>query len=101
MVHPDALEGALVAARQVGIPFDRVIPLDTIRGPRSSAVAPDLHRLIAYGLSHPPNFVERRLRHGEGKTKVAFLSFSSGTTGKPKVGAIYCEFSNGLMYYHR
>jgi 4-coumarate--CoA ligase len=86
IVHPDALEGALVAAQQVGIPFDRVIPLDTIRGPRSSTVAPDLHQLISYGLAHPPNFVERRLRPGEGKTKIAFLSFSSGTTGKPKVG---------------
>jgi len=101
IVHPDALEGALVAARQVGIPFDRVVPLDTIRGPRSSAVAPDLHRLIAYGLAHPPIFVERRLKPGEGKTKVAFLSFSSGTTGKPKVGAICSGISYGLMYYHR
>jgi 4-coumarate--CoA ligase len=101
IVHPDALEGALVAAEQVGIPLDRVVPLDTISGPRSSTVAPDLHRLIAYGLAYPPNFVERRLRPGEGKTKVAFLSFSSGTTGKPKVGAIYSRISNGLMYYDR
>ena len=101
IIHPDALEGALVAARQVGIPFDRIIPLDTIRGPRSSTVAPDVHRLISYGLAHPPNFVERRLRPGEGKTKVAFLSFSSGTTGKPKVSAIYSAISRGLMYYNR
>jgi len=99
-VHPDALEGALVAAQQVGIPFDRIIPLDTLRGPRSSAVAPDMHQLIAYGLAHPPSFVERRLRPGEGKTKVAFLSFSSGTTGKPKVGAIYSVTSIGLICYH-
>jgi acyl-CoA synthetase (AMP-forming)/AMP-acid ligase II len=101
IVHPDALEGALVAAQQVGIPFDRVVPLDTIRGPRSSTVAPDLHQLIAYGLAHPPNFVERRLRPGEGKTKVAFLSFSSGTTGKPKVRTIDPATSNKLMYYYR
>jgi 4-coumarate--CoA ligase len=101
IVHPNALEGALVAARQVGIPFDRVVPLDAIRGPRSSTVAPDLDQLIAYGLAHPPNFVERQLRPGEGKTKVAFLSFSSGTTGKPKVGALYSRICNGLMYYHR
>lgn len=32
-----------------------------------------------------PAFVERRLAKGEAKTKVAFLSFSSGTTGRPKV----------------
>jgi 4-coumarate--CoA ligase len=97
IVHPDALESALVAAQQVGIPFDRVVPLDAVRGPRSSSVAPDLHQLVAYGLAHPPNFVERRLRPGEGKTKVAFLSFSSGTTGKPKVGTIYSAASNRLM----
>jgi 4-coumarate--CoA ligase len=101
IVQPDALEGALVAARQVGIPFDRVVPLDTIRGPRSSTVAPDLHRLISYGLAHRPNFVERRLRPGEGKTKVAFLSFSSGTTGKPKVSTIYSGINNELIYFHR
>ena len=95
IVHPDALEGAVAAARQVGIPFDRVIPLDAIHGQRSSTVAPDLHQLIAYGLAHPPHFVERRLRPGEGKTKVAFLSFSSGTTGKPKVGTFYSGISNG------
>ena len=100
IVHPDALESALVAAQQVGIPFDRVIPLDTIRGPRSSVVAPDLHQLITYGLAHPPNFVERRLRPGEGKTKVAFLSFSSGTTGKPKVGTICSVTDNRLTYYY-
>ncbi|KAH9997080.1 amp dependent CoA ligase [Russula vinacea] len=96
VVHPDALEGALLAAQQVGIPFDRVIPLDTIPGPRSSTVAPDLHQLIAYGLAHPPNFVERRLRPGEGRTKVAFLSFSSGTTGKPKAVEIphYAPIAN-------
>ncbi|KAI0274533.1 amp dependent CoA ligase [Russula aff. rugulosa BPL654] len=96
IVHPDALEVALVAARQVGIPFDRVVPLDTIHGPRSSTVAPDLHLLIAYGLAHPPNFVERRLRPGEGRTKVAFLSFSSGTTGKPKAVEIshYAPIAN-------
>lgn len=101
IVHPDALESALVAARQVGIPFDRVIPLDTIHGPRSSTVAPDIHRLIAYGLAHPPNFVERRLRPGEGKTKVAFLNFSSGTTGKPKVEAVFSGINNELMYHRR
>jgi 4-coumarate--CoA ligase len=42
--------------------------------------------LVTQGLASPPRFTERKLRSGEGKTKVAFLSFSSGTTGKPKVG---------------
>jgi 4-coumarate--CoA ligase len=85
VVHPDALKCALVAAEKAGIPFDRVIPLDALHGQRQHAVAPDLNELIAYGLAHKPHFVERRLNPGEAKTKVAFLSFSSGTTGKPKV----------------
>jgi acyl-coenzyme A synthetase/AMP-(fatty) acid ligase len=41
--------------------------------------------LIQNGLRSESNFVERKLQKGEAKTKVAFLSFSSGTTGKPKV----------------
>jgi 4-coumarate--CoA ligase len=44
-----------------------------------------LDDLVAEGLNKEPHFVERRLQPREAKTKVAFLSFSSGTTGKPKV----------------
>ncbi|KAI0257049.1 amp dependent CoA ligase [Lactifluus subvellereus] len=96
VVHPDVLEGALVAAEKAGISFDRVVPLDTLHGQRLSAVAPNLNELIAYGLAHPPNFVERRLNPGEGKTKIAFLSFSSGTTGTPKAVEIphYAPIAN-------
>ncbi|KAI0003767.1 phenylacetyl-CoA ligase [Russula compacta] len=96
VAHPDALETAVVAAQQVGIPLDHVIPLDTIRGPRPTALAPDLHQLIAYGSAHQPNFVERQLRSGEAKAKIAFLSFSSGTTGKPKAVEIphYAPIAN-------
>lgn len=89
VAHPSVLEGALVAAEKAGISFDRVIPLDTLHGQRLSTVAPDLNELIAYGLAHPPNFAERQLNPGEGKTKIAFLSFSSGTTGKPKASNEY------------
>lgn len=32
-----------------------------------------------------PKFFERKLSKGEAKDKIAFFSFSSGTTGKPKV----------------
>jgi len=91
IAHPDALQAAVAAAQQIGLPLDRIVPLDTVRAPRSSTVAPDLHELIAYGHAHQPNFVERRLRPGEGKTKIAFLSFSSGTTGKPKVCGVLCD----------
>jgi hypothetical protein len=46
-----------------------------------------LSKLISFGSSKPQNFVDRKLRPGEAKTKVAFYSFSSGTTGKPKVSS--------------
>jgi len=91
VIHPDALENALIATRQVGMPLDHIFPLCPIQGPLSSTVGPDLDQLIGYGLAHRPNFVERRLRPGEAKTKVAFLSFSSGTTGKPKVCNLSCD----------
>jgi 4-coumarate--CoA ligase len=91
IAHPDVLKSAISAAHHVGIPSGHIIPLDTIRGPRTSNLAPDLHELIAHGLADRPNFVERRLKPGEARTKIAFLSFSSGTTGKPKVCNILCD----------
>ncbi|KAI0308291.1 amp dependent CoA ligase [Multifurca ochricompacta] len=83
IAHPDSLDNAIKAAQQAGISLDRVIPLNTVHG-AGPAIAPDLHELIAYGLGRQPNFTERKLDPGEGKTKIAFLSFSSGTTGRPK-----------------
>ncbi|KAH9065666.1 amp dependent CoA ligase [Lactarius vividus] len=99
VAHPDSLKVALLAAQNAGIPPDRVIPLDTIHGPRPSTIAPDLDELITYGLAHQPYFVERALRPGEGRTKIAFLSFSSGTTGKPKAVEIphYAPIANILQ----
>ena len=41
--------------------------------------------LIEEGLVQRQAFSERKLAPGEGKKKLAFLSFSSGTTGRPKV----------------
>jgi 4-coumarate--CoA ligase len=44
-----------------------------------------VQNVIDEGLASTSTFQERVLQPGEGKTKVAFLSFSSGTTGRPKV----------------
>lgn len=44
-----------------------------------------VQNVIDEGLAGTSAFQERVLRPGEGRTKVAFLNFSSGTTGKPKV----------------
>ena len=41
--------------------------------------------LVKLGSESERVFEERKLLPGEAKTKLAFLNFSSGTTGKPKV----------------
>jgi 4-coumarate--CoA ligase len=69
------------AARKVGIPANRVILFCPLPG----IVHPNVQNLVAEGLRREPHFVERKLNPGEAKTKIALLSFSSGTTGKPKV----------------
>ncbi|KAG2153049.1 uncharacterized protein EDB93DRAFT_239065 [Suillus bovinus] len=81
IAHPSSLHTALDAAHAAGLPSERVITFD-----ESNQMSVDA--LVQQGLQSEPNFVERRLRKGEAKTKVAFLSFSSGTTGKPKAVAI-------------
>lgn len=81
IAHPSSLHTALGAARAAGIPSDRVITF-------GESTQPSVESIIQLGLRNEPAFVERRLKKGEGKTKVAFLSFSSGTTGKPKAVAI-------------
>lgn len=81
ITHSSSLHTALGAAQAAGLPSERVITFD-----ESNQIT--VGTLIQQGLQSEPNFVERRLRKGEAKTKVAFLSFSSGTTGKPKAVAI-------------
>ena len=86
IVHPESLDTALSAAHAYGISPQRIILFD---GKSPSTHAPNhrtVENLVKQGLStDDPTFVERRLKPGEARTKLAFLSFSSGTTGKPKV----------------
>ena len=79
--HAGSLSVALAAAQKAGIPHDRVVLFDEIQGTTNVTV----DTLVEEGLAQPQAFVERRLAPGEGKKKLAFLSFSSGTTGRPKV----------------
>lgn len=90
IAHPNSLDTALDAARQCGIPTDHIIAIEKVTSPTQSGSASaipyvTIQNLIDEGLSRPQAFTERRLNPGEGRTKLAFLSFSSGTTGKPKV----------------
>ncbi|KAI8989129.1 hypothetical protein BD414DRAFT_326725 [Trametes punicea] len=83
-VHPSNLSVALDAARAVGIPADRVVLFEPVSGSQN----PSVQELVVQGLREVQQFSERRLKPGEGKTKLALLCFSSGTTGKPKAAMI-------------
>jgi len=87
IIHPVFLNTAQQAAREVGISEDRIVFIETPRD-GSGVTHTTLDQLVELGLSKEPNFSEQKFKPGEAKTKVAFLSFSSGTTGKPKAVVI-------------
>ena len=93
--HPGSLPVALAAAQKAGIPHDRVVVLDPVPGAQNVS----LQELIDEGLAQPQAFVEPRLAPGEGKTKLAFLSFSSGTTGRPKVSGLWACLCAGQVCF--
>ncbi|KAJ7288508.1 hypothetical protein C8J57DRAFT_1430598 [Mycena rebaudengoi] len=80
IVHQDALDTAISAANAVGLPSNRILVLES-----GSAIWVSI---IPCVWSQWTPFPLRKLNAGEGKTKLAFLSFSSGTTGTPKAVAI-------------
>ncbi|KAG6890746.1 hypothetical protein C0992_013129 [Termitomyces sp. T32_za158] len=102
IIHPDFLSTALTAAKEVGLSEDRIIFMKhPIRETISNHFT--LDQLVEYGLCTPVSYTEFRLKSGEGKTTLAFLSFSSGTTGKPKAVAIphYSVIANVIqMVFH-
>ncbi|KAH9889951.1 acetyl-CoA synthetase-like protein [Cubamyces lactineus] len=81
-VHPDSLTVGLAAAHAAGIPDNRVVVFDTACEDRDGFVTVDA--LVKEGLTQPKTWLEPRLKPGEGKTKLALLFFSSGTTGRAK-----------------
>jgi len=106
ITHPASLDTALKASSSLSIPVDRIAiiqppthahhsssshyhaePKEALAIARQNVIT--VQSLIERGLGdlndNGPQFVERRLRKGEARTKLAFLSFSSGTTGRPKV----------------
>ncbi|KAF9465775.1 phenylacetyl-CoA ligase [Collybia nuda] len=89
IVHPDALDTALAAANDAGLDSDRVVVFDVTTPTQVTRKHRTVNELINEGLSgRERSYIERTLEPGEGRTKLAFLSFSSGTTGKPKAVAI-------------
>jgi len=85
IVHTQFLKNATDACKEIGLPLERIVIIDraTFDAPHTT-----VEQLIQDGLTHNANFVERKLGAGEGKTKIAFLCLSSGTTGPPKAVAI-------------
>ncbi|KIJ14795.1 hypothetical protein PAXINDRAFT_176643 [Paxillus involutus ATCC 200175] len=103
ITHPDSLSVTLSAVQTAKLPAERVI-LFSVDG-ASYGKQITVQALIDRGLASGDTFQERKLRSGEGKIKVAFLSFSSGTTGMPKAVAIphYAPIANviQLAAHHR
>ncbi|KAH9903440.1 amp dependent CoA ligase [Cubamyces lactineus] len=99
VAHPSSLPVALEAAHKAGLPADRVVVFEPVPGANDTTV----EELVAQGLEHTQRFVERRLQPGEGKRKLAFLSFSSGTTGRPKAVMIphYSMIANIIQIAYR
>ncbi|KAI0046627.1 phenylacetyl-CoA ligase [Auriscalpium vulgare] len=81
---PPLLGIVTAACKAVGIPLERIVLLDSVSG--TSHVSVD--QLVEDGLKNKLNFTEKKLAPGEAKTKVAFFSLSSGTTGPPKAVAV-------------
>jgi 4-coumarate--CoA ligase len=78
ILHPDSREIGLKAAEAAGIPLRNILTIsDSVDGLFG------LNDFIAGGKSLPQ--VERiGFRPGEARKRMAFLSFSSGTSGLPK-----------------
>ncbi|KAF8913049.1 amp dependent CoA ligase [Gymnopilus junonius] len=86
-VHSDCLAIAKTAARACGIPDSALFLIDSCTSSSGSDIM-TAEELIAYGAGKPENYKAIHFKEGEARTTLAFLSFSSGTTGKPKAVAI-------------
>lgn len=95
--YSTGLAVAEAAARTVGLTPGSIVLVDSV----ASGKAPyaTVSGLIQEGSKKPKSYTERKLRPGEGKTKVAFLNFSSGTTGLPKAVMIphYALIANTIQ----
>lgn len=98
VTHPDALSVALSAARTAKLPTDRIVLIGDKSLEPMQRTQPTVQDLINQGLLTLPPFRDRKLSPGEGKTKIAFLKFSSGTTGRPKASQTWHEL--GLRWFN-
>ncbi|KAJ7601054.1 phenylacetyl-CoA ligase [Mycena floridula] len=85
LVDPDSLHVATSAAQQAGLPLDRIVFFNTESSIIRHAKYKTVEDLVQEGLNLEAKFVEPTI---DARTKVAFLCFSSGTTGTPKAVAM-------------
>jgi 4-coumarate--CoA ligase len=81
IIHPAFLETARKAAQKADISESRIVLIETPPRNETTSAHMSLDSLVEFGCSKAANFVERKFKAGEAKTTLAFLSFSSGTTG--------------------
>lgn len=81
VVHPTSFATAQAAGQKVGLNGDFLILLEKPNVPLPCST-PTIDQLIIFGSGQPETFKPLRLKTGEAKTTLAFLSFSSGTTGE-------------------
>lgn len=85
ITHITSLSTAEAAAKKAGLSSDKIIVLESRGNTNERHSYPTIEKLVQEGLERPPSFVERKLDDDEGTKKIAYLCFSSGTTGRPKV----------------
>ncbi|KAI1785720.1 phenylacetyl-CoA ligase [Ganoderma leucocontextum] len=85
VAYPGNLQVALSAMKARNIPENRLLLLDGHLAPDAPFLS--IESLIEEHESLAP-YVEHKFKSGEAKTAIAFLCFSSGTTGNPKAVAV-------------
>ncbi|KAF5323577.1 hypothetical protein D9611_005726 [Ephemerocybe angulata] len=83
VAHPQCLSTAAAAAKVVGLSQTSIILLS-----RGAGDYANVEELVSFGAGRPENYKPVRLQPGEGRSALAFLALSSGTTGKPKAVVI-------------
>ena len=77
-VHPTALQAGLAAAEAVGLSNDRIVLIEPALNAKQPLVT--LDEVIQEGLRQPERFMERQLKPGEGKTKIAVSAIPPSCT---------------------
>lgn len=90
IVFPGSISVAEEAAKKAGLSSERIVVFDERgTGRAKEPKYPTVGELVRAGLKRPPAFVEKKLEEGEATRMIAYLCFSSGTTGRPKVQHSY------------